>query len=111
MPRYENGCIKFQELILRIVEDVANGVMAMEAEQMREAISNDCNGYRGRRLETCAGGLSLRARLELRSGGFFPGDVIERCQRVDRACVSSRGFEQKEHRKLSSLSIGSAHAF
>ena len=26
-------------------------------------------------------------------------------------CVSSRGFEQKEHRKLSSLSIGSTHAF
>lgn len=26
-------------------------------------------------------------------------------------CVSSRGFEQKEHRKLGSLSIGSAHAF
>ena len=25
-------------------------------------------------------------------------------------CVSSRGFEQKEQRKLSSLSIGSAHA-
>ena len=30
---------------------------------------------------------------------------------VDDLCVSSRGFEQKEHRKLSSLSIGSAHAF
>mgnify|MGYP003180810212 CR=1 FL=1 len=28
-----------------------------------------------------------------------------------RCCVSSRGFEQKEHRKLSSRSIGSAHAF
>ena len=27
------------------------------------------------------------------------------------SCVSSRGFEQKEHRKLNSLSIGSAHAF
>lgn len=93
MPRYENGCIKFQELILRIVEDVANGVMAMEAEQMREAISNDRNGYRGRRLETCAE-LSLRAPKP-RSGGFFPEDVIERCQRVDLACVSSRGFEQK----------------
>lgn len=26
-------------------------------------------------------------------------------------CVSSREFEQKEHRKLGSLSIGSAHAF
>ena len=30
---------------------------------------------------------------------------------IDTSCVSSRGFEQKEHRKLSSLSIGSAHAF
>lgn len=30
---------------------------------------------------------------------------------ADEVCVSSRGFEQKEHRKLSSLSIGSAHAF
>ena len=26
-------------------------------------------------------------------------------------CVSSREFEQKEHRKLGSLSIGSAHTF
>ena len=34
------------------------------------------------------------------------GDLV-----VTLACVSSRGFEQKEHRKLSSLSIGSAHAF
>ena len=30
---------------------------------------------------------------------------------IKPSCVSSRGFEQKEHRKLSSLSIGSAHAF
>ena len=30
---------------------------------------------------------------------------------LDGGCVSSRGFEQKEHRKLNSLSIGSAHAF
>ena len=31
--------------------------------------------------------------------------------RTANGCVSSRGFEQKEHRKLSSRSIGSAHAF
>ena len=37
----------------------------------------------------------------------FPISGIE----VFHTCVSSRGFEQKEHRKLSSLSIGSAHAF
>lgn len=29
---------------------------------------------------------------------------------LDALCVSSRGFEQKEHRKLSSLSIGGVHA-
>ena len=62
MPRYENGCIKLRELILGIVEDVANGVMAVEAEQMREAIGNDRNGYRGRRLETCAGAQPTRSR-------------------------------------------------
>ena len=57
-----------------------------------------------------ARGLSLRAP-KLRSGGFFPEGVIERCQKVDRACVSSKGFEQNEHLKLISLSIGGAHAF
>lgn len=37
----------------------------------------------------------------------FPADAAG----YEALCVSSRGFEQKEHRKLSSLSIGSAHAF
>lgn len=31
-------------------------------------------------------------------------------RRITAMCVSSRGFEQKEHRKLSSLSIGGVHA-
>lgn len=38
-------------------------------------------------------------------GRVLDGDAVA------HECVSSRGFEQKEHRKLSSLSIGSAHAF
>lgn len=42
--------------------------------------------------------------------GYDAGAVAEWVRSVD-PCVSSRGFEQKEHRKLSSLSIGSAHAF
>ena len=33
------------------------------------------------------------------------------CPTAPCSCVLSRGFEQKEHRKLGSLSIGSAHAF
>lgn len=66
MPRCEDGCIKLQELILRIVGDVANGMMAVEAEQMREAIGNDRNGYRGRRLETCTGAQLTRAQAQER---------------------------------------------
>ena len=44
--------------------------------------------------------------------GYGPAD-LESLAFLDTAegCVSSRGFEQKEHRKLSSLSIGGAHAF
>ena len=39
------------------------------------------------------------------------GSAFDPLEEVIRAkCVSSRGFEQKEHRKLSSRSIGSAHA-
>lgn len=53
----------------------------------------------------------------IRSSGFpyvkgladFDWDFQPSVPRAE--CVSSRGFEQKEHRKLSSLSIGSAHAF
>ena len=37
--------------------------------------------------------------------------AVEPKEAAPDVCVSSRGFEQKEHRKLSSLSIGSAHAF
>ena len=64
MPRCEDSCIKLRELILRIAEDVANGAMAVEAEQMREAIGNDRNGYRGRRLETCTGAQPTRAQAQ-----------------------------------------------
>ena len=49
--------------------------------------------------------------------GVIAGDMAVRgggrvvASGTGSGCVSSRGFEQKEHRKLSSLSIGSAHAF
>lgn len=49
--------------------------------------SNSRNGYRPRRLVTQAGELSLRIP-KLRSGSFFPEDVIERYCRVDRALVA-----------------------
>ena len=53
-------------------------------------------------------GLSVLLRLPTADPGPEPTYVF---RGPLEACVSSRGFEQKEHRKLSSLSIGSAHAF
>ena len=48
-----------------------------------------------------------------RGRGMCHGEALKAVARkwLKVTCVSSRGFEQKEHRKLSSLSIGSAHAF
>ncbi len=88
MPRFEDGAINLQELFRRMAEDIVNGVMAAEADQMCEAAGSSRNGYRDRRLETCAGTLALRVP-KLRSGSFFPEDVIERYQRVDRAVVAA----------------------
>ena len=46
------------------------------------------NGHRKRGLATCVGTLTLRIP-KLRSGSFFPEDVLERYQRVDRALVAA----------------------
>lgn len=40
MPRFEDGAANLQELIRRLAEDVANGIMDAEADQMREATGN-----------------------------------------------------------------------
>ena len=98
MPRFEDGCINLQELIRQLAESVVNEIMDAEADQMCAAQKNTRNGYRERKLKTCVGTLTLKVP-KLRSGSFFPEDVIERYQRVDRAlvaavaCVPSSRFE------------------
>ena len=62
--------------------------MSAEADQMCAATGNSRNGYRERTLTTCVGTLTLRVP-KLRSGSFFPDDVLERYQRVDRAIVAA----------------------
>ena len=71
MPRFEDGTASLQELIRRLAEDVANGILDAEADQMREATGNSRNGYRTRSLKTCVGELSLRMP-KLRSGSGGP---------------------------------------
>lgn len=88
LPRFEDGAINMQELIRGLAEQVANGIMDAEADQLCEASGNSRNGYRERRLKTCVGDLTLRVP-KLRTGSFFPEDVIERYQRVDRALAAA----------------------
>ena len=88
MPRFEDGCINLQELLRQLAESVVNEIMSAEADQLCEATKNSRNGYRERKLMTCVGTLTLRIP-KLRIGSFFPDDVLERYQRVDRAIVAA----------------------
>lgn len=88
MPRFGDGSINLQEVLRQLAESVVNEVMSAEADQLCEATGNSRNGYRERMLVTCAGTLTLRVP-KLRSGSFFPEDVLERYQRVDRAVVAA----------------------
>ena len=88
LPRFEDGFINMQELIRSLAESLVNEIMSAEADQLCEATGNSRNGYRDRKLTTCVGTLSLRIP-KLRVGSFFPDDVLERYQRVDRAVVAA----------------------
>ena len=76
MPRFDDGLINMQELLRLLAEQVANGIMDSEADQLCGETGNSRNGYRERMLKTCVGELTLRVP-KLRSGSFFPEDVIE----------------------------------
>lgn len=88
MPRFEDGSINLQELIRSLTEAVVNQIMDAEANQVCTEGSNSRNGYRERRLVTCVGTITMRIP-KLRVGSFFPDDVVERYQRVDRALVAA----------------------
>lgn len=88
MPRFDDGAIDMQELLRRLAEQVVNAVMDAEADQLCGGRANSRNGYRERGLATCVGTLTLRIP-KLRTGSFFPDDVIERYQRADRALVAA----------------------
>ena len=88
LPRFADGFVNMQELLRQLAESVVNEIMSAEADQLYEATSNSRNGYRERKLVTCVGTLTLRVP-KLRAGSFFPDDVLERYQRVDRAIMAA----------------------
>lgn len=88
MPRFGDGSINLGELIRSLAEDVVNAIMDAEADQLCAGGANSRNGYRERNLVTCVGDITLHIP-KLRTGSFFPEDVVERYQRVDRAVVAA----------------------
>lgn len=88
MPRFEDGSMNLRELLRLLAEDVVNAIMDAEADQLCAGGANSRNGYRERRLVTCVGDVTPRIPKP-RPGSFFPEDVLERYQRVDRAVVAA----------------------
>ncbi|MGO5392442.1 IS256 family transposase [Collinsella sp. LCP19S3_C9] len=80
--------VDIQSLLRPLAEQVANAIMDEEADHLCGDGANSRNGYRNRTPETCVGTLNLRIP-ELRTGSFFPEDVLERHRRVDRALVAA----------------------
>ena len=88
IPRSTDGMVDIRSLLRLLDEQVVNAIMDEEADQLCGDGANSRNGHRNRTPETCVGTLNLRIP-ELRTGSFFPGDVLERHRRVDRALVAA----------------------
>ena len=88
LPRFDDGMVNPQELVRTLAELLVNQVMDAEADQLCEGGANSRNGYRKRELVTCVGTITMKIP-KLRAGSFFPEDIVERYQRVDRAVVAA----------------------
>ena len=87
MPRFDDGMADMAELIRVTAESPVDEIMDAQADEAREA-GNRRNGYRERRLATGVGTVNPRVP-KLRAGSCFPGDLIGRCSRVDRAVIAA----------------------
>lgn len=88
MPRFDDDVIDMRDLLRRLAEQFENAVMDAGADQLCGSGANSRNGYGERSLATCVGTLTLRIS-KLRSGSFFPEEVIERYQGIDLALVAA----------------------
>lgn len=88
LPRLDDGMASLQEVVGTSAEAPVSQIMDAEADQLCEGGANSRNGYRERGLDTCVGRRTPRIP-KLRSGSFFPEDVVGRHQGVDRAVVAA----------------------
>ena len=89
-------CTDLQAFGRRCLEILLNALISAKADEACGAAygersperPNSRNGYRERSLLTSVGDLKVRIP-KLRTGAFFPDDLIERYCRVDRALVAA----------------------
>lgn len=89
-------CTDLQAFGRKCLEILLNSLVSAKADEACGAAygersperTNSRNGYRERSLLTSAGDLKVRIP-KLRTGTFFPEDLIERYCRVDRALVAA----------------------
>ena len=80
----EDGTIDLNTTAKTLLEDLLNTVMD---EQARE-LGVPRNGYRHRSLDTALGKITLKIP-KLRSGSYFPDDIVSRWSRTDTALASA----------------------
>lgn len=83
MARFDDA-IDMQALIRRLAEQVVNAAMDAEADRPCNGGAKSRNGYRESGIAAFVRTLT-QLFTKLRSNSFFPQDVIERYQSVDRA--------------------------
>ena len=70
-----------------MAESLVNEIMDAQADEACES-GNRRNGCRERKLVTGVGAINLRIP-KLRSGSYFPEDLIERYSRADRVVIAA----------------------
>ena len=83
LPRFDDGMVNIQEPVRTLAEVPADQIMDAESDRLCEGGANGGSGCRERRLATCVGEIATRIP-KLRTGSFFPEDIVELYQRVDR---------------------------
>lgn len=86
LPLREDGMVDLNEMMRRELESMVNQIMDWQADELCGE-GNRRNGYRGRKLATVLGEITMRIP-KLREGTYFPDELIRPYSRVDRAMVA-----------------------
>ena len=87
ISRFDDGMVNISELIRILSQSLINEVMDAQADEAC-ANGNQRNGYRQRKLFTCVGEITLKIP-KLKTGSYYPEDLLTRWSRTDRAVVSA----------------------